>query len=141
MKLALSKRTKPELRKIMENANFTEDEKMVFRLLSNGCQISYIADAMALSISSVKRIVKRIAEKIERVEHMEEQIKREKKEVPIWHKVTMTMEEASAYSSIGICTIRQLVNNPRCTFVLMNGNRKLIKRKEFDEFISKEIEL
>lgn len=65
----------------------------------------------------------------------------EKKEVPIWHKVTLTMEEASAYSNIGVCTIRKLVNNPRCTFVLTNGNRKLIKRKEFEEFLSKQIEL
>lgn len=65
----------------------------------------------------------------------------EKKEVPIWHKVTMTMEEASAYSSIGICTIKKLANHPRCSFVLMNGNRKLIKRKEFEEFLSKQVEL
>lgn len=110
---------------------------MVFQLSSNGCSNSYIADRMALSVSSVKRITKKITEKIERIENM----KKEKQEVPIWEKVTMTMEEASAYSNIGICTIRKLVNNPRCTFVLMNGNRKLIKRKEFEEFISKEIEL
>lgn len=137
MKLALSKLTKPELREIIDNANFTEDEMMVFQLSSNGCSNSYIADRMALSVSSVKRIMKRITEKIERIENM----KKEKQEIPIWEKVTMTMEEASAYSNIGICTIRKLVNNPRCTFVLMNGNRKLIKRKEFEEFISKEIEL
>lgn len=137
MRLALSKYTKPELREIIDNANFTKDEMMVFQLLSDGCSIGYIADKMALSVSSIKRIMNRIIEKMERIEIM----KQEKKEVPIWEKVTMTMEEASAYSTIGICTIKKLANNPRCTFVLMNGNRKLIKRKEFEEFISKQVEL
>lgn len=141
MKLALSKLTKPELREITENANFTEDEMMVFQLLSNGYQICYIADTMSISSSSVKRIMNRISEKMERVGNMEEKTKKDKREVPIWHKAIMTMEEASKYSNIGICTIRKLVNNPRCTFVLMNGNRKLIKRKEFEEFLSKQVEL
>lgn len=137
MRLALHKLTKPELQKIMENANFTNDEMMVFRLLSKGCQIGYIADTMAVSVSTVKRTIGRIIEKTERIEDMA----KKENEVPIWHKVTMTVEEASAYSNIGTSTIRKLANDPKCPFVLTNGNRKLIKRREFDQFIERNIEL
>ena len=62
-------------------------------------------------------------------------------EVPIWQKVPMTIDEASAYSSIGAARIRELANNPRCTFALSVGTKKLIKRKEFDKFLENNVEL
>lgn len=55
--------------------------------------------------------------------------------VPIWEKLTLTVEEACAYSNIGENRIRQLTNNPNCNFVLYAGNKKLIKRKEFEKYI------
>lgn len=61
--------------------------------------------------------------------------------IPIWEKVTLTIEEAAEYSNIGINKLRELVNNPRCTFVLYVGKKRLIKRKEFEKFISENIEL
>lgn len=91
--MALRDLTKPELRKIIENANFTEDEMMVFQLSSNGSPIDYIADTMKISSSTVNRILRKIYKKIERIEDMS------KPEVPIWQKVTMTIDEASAYSN------------------------------------------
>ena len=133
--MALRNLTKPELRKIIENANFTEDEMMVFQLSSNGSPIDYIADTMKISSSTVNRISRKIYKKMERIEDMS------KPEVPVWQKVTMTIDEASAYSSIGTSRIRELANNPRCTFVLTVGTKKLIKRKEFDKFIEGSIEL
>ena len=133
--MALRDLTKPELRKIIENANFTEDEMMVFQLSSNGSPIDYIADTMKISSSTVNRILRKIYKKMERIEDMS------KPEVPVWQKVTMTIDEASAYSSIGTSRIRELDNNPRCTFVLTVGKKKLIKRKEFDKFIEGSIEL
>ena len=39
--------------------------------------------------------------------------------IPIWEKAAMTVEEASEYSNIGIV------------------NKKLVKKKEFLEFLSK----
>lgn len=133
--MALRDLAKPELRKIIENANFTEDEMMVFQLSSNGSPIDYIADTMKISSSTVNRILRKIYKKMERIEDMS------KPEVPIWQKVTMTIDEASAYSNIGTATLRKLANNPRCTFALTNGNRKLIKRKEFDKFIENTVEI
>lgn len=62
-------------------------------------------------------------------------------EVPIWEKACMTIEEAAAYSNIGINKIDEMAKTPRCPFVIYVGRKKLIKRKEFEQYISNNIEL
>ena len=64
-----------------------------------------------------------------------------KKSVPIWEKVTLTLEDAAEYSNIGINKIRSLSNNPRCNWVIYVGKKRLIKRREFEKFISENVEL
>ena len=59
------------------------------------------------------------------------------KEVPIWNKSNLTLEEAAAYFGIGINKLRELTNDENCTFVLWCGNKRLIKRKKFDEYLEK----
>lgn len=60
--------------------------------------------------------------------------------VPIWEKTTLTIEEAAAYSNIGITKLYEITNNPRCGFILHVGTRKrLIKRKEFERYLSRNI--
>jgi excisionase family DNA binding protein len=61
-----------------------------------------------------------------------------KKEIPIWEKACLTLEEASAYSGIGQNKLREITNKRDCRCVLFVGNKRLIKRKELDEYISKE---
>ena len=56
-------------------------------------------------------------------------------EVPIWLKSNLTLEEAAAYSGIGINKLRELSNNEDCKFVLWIGSKRLIKRRLLDEFI------
>lgn len=56
--------------------------------------------------------------------------------IPIWEKLLLTPEEASIYSNIGINKIRSMADEPICPFVLFVGNRKLIKRKEFEQYLS-----
>ena len=56
------------------------------------------------------------------------------KEVPIWEKTNLTLEEAAAYSGIGINKLREITNNDRCDFVLWVGTKRLIKRKQLDKF-------
>ncbi len=66
----------------------------------------------------------------------------EKEEVPIWEKICLTIEEAAAYSNIGITKLYEITNNPRCNFVLHVGTRKrLIKRREFEKYLSQNIEI
>ena len=62
-------------------------------------------------------------------------------EIPFWLKVTMTIKEAAAYSNIGINKIEELLKQPKCDFVLYVGNKKLVKRKEFEKYISKTVEI
>lgn len=59
--------------------------------------------------------------------------------VPINLKMTLTIKEAAEYSSIGINKIDSLLRSPNCPFVLFVGTKKLVKRKEFEQFISKEL--
>ena len=56
--------------------------------------------------------------------------------VPIWEKVTLSFEEAKAYSGIGINKLRELTNSPKCNFAIRIGNRTLINRKKFEIFLS-----
>lgn len=60
-----------------------------------------------------------------------------KYEVPIWEKMTLTIDEAAAYSNIGINKIDEMAKEPSCDFVLYVGRKKLIKRKEFEKYIAK----
>lgn len=58
-----------------------------------------------------------------------------KEKVPIYQKQNITLEEAAEYSNIGINRLTMLIKEPTCNFVLYVGNKRLIKRKLFDEFI------
>ena len=58
-----------------------------------------------------------------------------KHKVPIWHKANLTIDEAVAYSGIGRDKLYALTNSENCVFVLWIGNRRLIKRQKFDEYI------
>lgn len=56
-------------------------------------------------------------------------------EVPIWEKSNLTLEEAAAYTGIGVGKLRELTSNDNCTFVLWVGRKRLIKRKLLDQYI------
>ena len=59
-----------------------------------------------------------------------------KTDIPIWEKYTLTIEEASRYFRIGENKLRRLAEeNPAAGWVIMNGNRIQIKRKQFEEVI------
>lgn len=64
-----------------------------------------------------------------------------KQTVPIEAKVALTIKEAAEYSNIGINKLESLLRMPRCPFVLYVGKKKLVKRKEFEKFISENIEI
>lgn len=60
-----------------------------------------------------------------------------KKEVPVWEKSNLTLEEAAAYSGIGIYKLRELSDKEDCEFVLWIGTKRLLKRKKLDEYIER----
>lgn len=132
--MRLSELTKPEIDAIVGNANFTEEEYQVFQYLSKGVTLDEMVYRLKLSKATISRIVFKVKMKIERIDKM-------KQNVPVWEKITMTVEEAAEYSSIGINKIRELSSDPRCNFVIYVGKKRLIKRKEFEKFIADNVEL
>ena len=58
-----------------------------------------------------------------------------KKEIPIWQKSNLTLEEAAEYSGVGQAKLRELSNDERCEFVLWNGTKRLFKRRKLDEYL------
>ena len=52
------------------------------------------------------------------------------------HKMTLSVEEASLLSGIGINTIYRMMKNPQYDFVLWIGKRRRIKREAFEKKIS-----
>jgi len=60
-----------------------------------------------------------------------------RREIPIWEKSNLTLEEASAYSGVGINKLRELSDERNCTFVLWNGSKRLIKRRMLDIYLEK----
>ena len=56
--------------------------------------------------------------------------------VPIHLKMTLASKEAAEYSNIGINKIDSMLLSPNCPFVLFVGSKKLVKRKEFEQYIS-----
>ena len=68
--------------------------------------------------------------------HMADEVR-----VPIHLKMTLTIKEAAEYSNIGINKIDSLLKQPNCPFVLYVGTRKLVKRKEFEDYIRRELSI
>ena len=54
-------------------------------------------------------------------------------------KLTLSIKEASEYSNIGINKIDAMLKQPNCPFVLYVGSKKLVKRKEFELYISSKV--
>ena len=60
------------------------------------------------------------------------------KDIHIWEKYTLTIEEAAAYFRIGEGKLRSLVSEDRdAEFILWNGNRPQIKRTLFEKYVDR----
>lgn len=64
--------TVPELDFFRDKCNFTKDERFLFEMRSRNCTIEEVAEIMNISISTAKRISRRINEKIIRIKDMVE---------------------------------------------------------------------
>ena len=58
-------------------------------------------------------------------------------EIPYWEKYMLTLREAAEYFHIGEKKMRQIVDeNMDANFLLTSGNRVMIKRKLFEEYLN-----
>ncbi|HBG7267982.1 excisionase [Clostridioides difficile] len=59
-------------------------------------------------------------------------------DVPVWEKYTLSIEEASKYFRIGENKLRRLAEqNKHADWLILNGNRIQIKRRQFEKVIDK----
>lgn len=70
-----------------------------------------------------------------------EEISEHNNTIRISEKVLLSIPEASEISNIGVNKISELLRAPRCNFVVYVGRKKLVRRKEFEEYISKHNEI
>lgn len=60
-----------------------------------------------------------------------------RQEIPLWEKPNLTIEEAATLYNIGEHKLRELTSSDVCAFVLYVGRKRLIKRKQFEDYIAK----
>lgn len=59
-------------------------------------------------------------------------------QISIAEKAVLSLNEAAAYSNIGIHKLQQICNTEAGKkFTFKNGNRNMIKRKAFDSWLEK----
>ena len=61
-------------------------------------------------------------------------------DIPVWEKYTLTIEEASKYFRIGENKLRRLAEeNKDASWLIMNGNRIQIKRRQFEKVLIRKL--
>lgn len=61
------------------------------------------------------------------------------KDIPIWHKYSLSIEESAPYFRIGENKLRQIAaDNPDAPYILWNGNRAQFKRVLFSQFLDQQ---
>lgn len=60
-------------------------------------------------------------------------------DIPLWEKYTLTVNEASVYFHIGDKKLRQIIaDDPDADYLIKVGNRQMIKRKRFEQFLDRQ---
>lgn len=58
--------------------------------------------------------------------------------IPVWKRYVLSITEAADYYHIGENKLRMIADeHPEADFIIMNGNRILIKRQKFEEFLDR----
>ena len=60
------------------------------------------------------------------------------REIPVYEKYVLSTEEASDYFHIGVNRLRKMIRDePEAEWILWTGSHAAIKRKLFEEYLSK----
>ena len=90
-------------------------------------------------VLAVMEIIRRVQRKMTLNFNIDKENMNMNEQIPISQKATLTIREAAEYTSIGINKIASLLRQPNCPFVLYVGKKKLVKRKEFETYISRQL--
>ena len=78
----------------------------------------------------------------EYVEQKPEFIALKQLQIPFYERYLLTVEETSAYFHIGSKKMYEMIQeNPEAPWLLLNGNRKMIKREMFARWIDQQSEI
>lgn len=61
------------------------------------------------------------------------------KEIPVWEKANLTIDEAAEYFNIGKNKLSEMTKMRNCPFVLHIGARRVIKRKQMEIFLEEKL--
>ena len=61
----------------------------------------------------------------------------DKYDIRLCERPMLTIEEAAALYNIGEHKLRDITESDSCSFVLYVGRKRLIKRKQFDDYIER----
>ena len=61
--------------------------------------------------------------------------------IPVWEKSLLTLNEASAYTGLGINRLRRIANSNQNELVVWVGSKRMFKRRKLDEYLEKAISL
>lgn len=64
-----------------------------------------------------------------------------KREVPIWERSLLTINEAADYTGIGINKLRSLANKRNSNLIIWVGSKKMFKRKKLDEYLDNAVSI
>lgn len=127
----LSSLTKPELEELKNICNFVGEDLVIIDCLIREKSYEEISSQIKCSTATVGRKISAIRDKVEGSGSDM------KNRVPIWEKINISIEEAAEYSNIGINKLYEMTNEPSCPFVLYVGQKKVIKRKEFERYMER----
>lgn len=57
--------------------------------------------------------------------------------IPVWRKPLLSVTEAAKYFGIGEHKLYEMTADRNCDFVLWNGNKRMIKREQFEAYLKK----
>ncbi len=64
-----------------------------------------------------------------------------KREVPIWERSLLTINEAADYTGIGVNKLRRLAEKRNSNLVIWVGSRKMFKRRKLDEYLDNAVSI
>ena len=63
---------------------------------------------------------------------------KKKPTVPISEKWLLTVDEAAAYTNIGVNKLREMAQGKNCDFCLYNGKKLMLKRKMLEAYLDRQ---
>lgn len=64
-----------------------------------------------------------------------------KREVPIWERTLLTVNQAADLTGIGTTRLRHIAATPRTDLVVWVGSRMMFKRKKLEEYLENSVSL